>query len=621
MSFFNREGLEETARRNKSRPLVGFQEATEVAWENQWKLHSSISANQALYDEYEIFRTEINDLTGTRIPFNPFPDADGGFEPHILPNENPTNFGSIPRTVVEIPGLARQGLPTAEREAEFFRQVKALREKFPGLADRSAESIRAKIGKDRDRQREQFADTDERTQDLASVGSFVGSMSAVIADPLVFPTLALGAPWSSGVLRGALIDAGIGAASETVVQGLVQTGRQQFGEDIDVTEALTNIGFAGVGGFALSGLLRGGVKGTRALLDRYRKIPEEFKTPEREAAAKYLTRKTELEDANPFPDNARGKAVHNNELDATLARLTQTDTAVGRTLADVTPRVDRSQFGDLFPDEVPKEILEIAQRSNRALFRRTDSLSNKVARKTQQLETEQAKIFQPSQAEVRATRRLTEARRALAETTDPRKAKRLRGAIKKLEEAPAASKKLTKKEVAASKRSKNKATKLQRELDELENELASSSTQTARAVRDVEIQKIDIKESAIKTAIGAGRDPVSTALRRVATVGSRVAREFLDVPPGPSRDLANPVAPSASRLTTPDAKLDQKAADDLLEAEIRAAIEENPDARFSTVNEEGEVVTISGEKLLEDLAEDETLLREINSCIAGILTP
>lgn len=266
----------------------------------------SISVGAALSGAYDAYIDEIESTTGRRLG-----------NPINLPNK-PTDFIiSRPDPRLEKFGLGparRVARPKTrdQREAEFFQEVSGLTAKHPGLVVRSPENIRQSIARSRADLRERQAAITRRTVDpLVSITGFLATMGTAIVDPPILASMAFGAPWASGVLRGALIDAGIAAGVEIPVQTVVQLGRREFGEKPSFGEGLAAVVAAGGGGFLFSSLIRGGVRGvsgTRALLNKSRGLPA--KRAEVRAAETYLARKVELEESSPFPDTPRAREEH-----------------------------------------------------------------------------------------------------------------------------------------------------------------------------------------------------------------------------------------------------------------------------------------------------------------------
>ena len=152
-----------------------------------------------------------------------------------------------------------------------------------------------------------------------SLAGFAATAGMAIVDPPVLASMAFGAPWATGILRGALIDAAIGAGVEVPLQTVVQFGRKQFGEKPSLLQGASAVAAAGVGGFALSALLRSGVRGTQFVARETRELlrrSEGLENPDsavRDAQA-YLRRQADLGEASPFGDTPAARAEHAERL-------------------------------------------------------------------------------------------------------------------------------------------------------------------------------------------------------------------------------------------------------------------------------------------------------------------
>ncbi len=74
-----------------------------------------------------------------------------------------------------------------------------------------------------------------------------------MTDPPVFASMFFGAPWATGILRAALIEAGAAGGGELLAQIGIQTSRTAFGEEPDIEEAATAVGVAAAGAGAEGG--------------------------------------------------------------------------------------------------------------------------------------------------------------------------------------------------------------------------------------------------------------------------------------------------------------------------------------------------------------------------------
>jgi hypothetical protein len=604
MSFFGQDiidSVDEQARRNPARLQATMGEAAESAFDLQVDQRSSYSAQKAIFEKYETYRSTLHSLTGDRL-FNPYtPNFDQG----------------------------RQ-----RREDVFFKHVERLREQFEDDQEEdfpvwSPDEIRSKVAEDRRQQQAAAADVDQRSRGfLTNLAGFLGTAGAATIDPPVLLSLGFGLPFSSGIITGALVDAGIGIATETLIQTGVQLERREFGEEPDLREAALVVAAAGGGGFALSALIRGGVKGTKALVARSKGMPEQFRTSDVKAAEDYLTRQHELEASNPFPDSPAGKQLHAETLDATMARLMQTDTAIGRILAADDPiRLEVTEGTPIIRGATIAESRAAREALNPALFARAAEVQDRLAAITARTEEIDARLTgRPDEA--------TSLQRQLKETTDPRKIKRLKRKIAKAEKAAG---KPIGKQAAAEKAQRTRLAreknKLAKEVPALEREARKLGKRAEQVGRKVKLERIEQQVFNVKQVIGDTPDRTSVKSRQAADFATVVTRAIEDFATALERDVVRnapgttaqparahdtPVTPDARAAAVPEEAADIKVKDETVEAQIRALADEAPETKIEVVGEDGSVRTITTKEMLNDLADDETLLKELKSCIAGL---
>jgi len=105
--------------------------------------------------------------------------------------------------------------------------------------------------------------------DLGSIaGSALAETEALLRSPFA-PTLVMGASSRASVLGGALIDGLIVAGPVALSQADVAKWRRSIGLGYDSQQFFFNVGMAFAGGAAFSGALRGAIKGTPAVRDRF----------------------------------------------------------------------------------------------------------------------------------------------------------------------------------------------------------------------------------------------------------------------------------------------------------------------------------------------------------------
>lgn len=93
-----------------------------------------------------------------------------------------------------------------------------------------------------------------------SIGSFLGVAAGAMSDPLNLLTLPLGASWATGILKTALIEAGINMATEAAIQPAIYRYKKELESPYNVRDVLMNVAGAGVGAAVLTGGVKAGVK-------------------------------------------------------------------------------------------------------------------------------------------------------------------------------------------------------------------------------------------------------------------------------------------------------------------------------------------------------------------------
>lgn len=144
-----------------------------------------------------------------------------------------------------------------------------------------------------------------------TVGQFAGGALAAIADPPVLASMAVGAPAATGVLRAMAIEGLIGAGSEAFIQPSVQTFRAEVGLPSGFSEGLRNVAFAAGGGAVFSGAIRGGIQGFRALRGAAAEIvAAPARTRLQRDAARFVEREAALESETPFRPTRSAQEEH-----------------------------------------------------------------------------------------------------------------------------------------------------------------------------------------------------------------------------------------------------------------------------------------------------------------------
>lgn len=231
LSFYQLGGAD-TESRAQANPLP----ATPVTWEERFAaardemlyVNSSISESSATANVIQEYLDRFREATGERL-INPImamgPDA---------PLE------------ITMPEIRR-------RFAEYRAQHPESDLAFPSDEEIHQEML-ARI-----RPIEQRAgDVANRPSSLTgAIMGFAGGAAGGMADPINLSTMALGGGAARSILRGALIDAGVGAASQAAIEASTWQLHQELNPSFGLRDAAGNVLATGAGAFALSGLLRG----------------------------------------------------------------------------------------------------------------------------------------------------------------------------------------------------------------------------------------------------------------------------------------------------------------------------------------------------------------------------
>lgn len=209
-----------------------------------------------------------------------------------------------------------------EAEERFFEELREVFGDEPMEFNSPAE-LNAQIGRERQAQRERQADIAARTPGPgAALTGFAASTLATIADPPIALTSLVGASSSAGILRTALVEAGIAGVTEIPVQVDVQLGRRRFGEDPSVSEGLASVALASGGGFLFGAAFRAagiGFSNFRELLNKSEQIPNPSNKVKDAQAA--LRRYVETDEVNPLQRTAQGTDEHIRRLDEALVAV------------------------------------------------------------------------------------------------------------------------------------------------------------------------------------------------------------------------------------------------------------------------------------------------------------
>lgn len=149
----------------------------------------------------------------------------------------------------------------------------------------------------------------------STVGGFAGTMAGAMTDPINAVSVMFGAGAASGVLRTALVEAGISAGSESFIQATNYDWRKEIDPTYSVSEAVGEVAAAGVGGAVLGG----GIKGLAAAWQRAKtgSWPSHVKD-----TANVVTREAATPPSR-FEKSVSGESAHKAALTKSLDDLIQ----------------------------------------------------------------------------------------------------------------------------------------------------------------------------------------------------------------------------------------------------------------------------------------------------------
>jgi hypothetical protein len=310
-----------------------------------------------------------------------------------------------------------------------------------------------------------------------------------------------------------------------------------------------------------------------------------------------------------------------------MARLMQTDTAIGRIQAANDPIRLEVKTATVTRGEPADEFFTRVAQSNPALFGRATEVAERLTAIAARNEAIDVRLKgAPDEA--------TNLQRQLEATTDKRKIKKLQRKIAKAEkDAGKPLGKLAQAEKSQRTKIAREQKRLAKEAAELTTEAAKLAKRTGQAVKKVHAKQVKQQVFVVKQVIGKGTDRTSVKARQTAdfaTVWTKATEDFASIvardaarsvpgtPAQPARATDTPVTPDARAAAVPEDTAAIKAKDETVEAQIRALADEAPETKIEVIGEDGSVRTITTKEMLTDLADDETLLKELRSCIAGL---
>lgn len=488
---------------------------------------------------------------------------------------------------------------------EFLERIRKAREENPdalGDIPTTEEGIFERIRQEVQASEKEFRDISSRATTLGDIGGFVGTTGAATIDPPVLASLPFGAARGAGILRTALTEAGIGAATEVPVQAVVQSQRSRLGLESGVERAIENIAAAGIGGGIIGAAGRALGRGVEKIgSNRFQDAEQARQAFSRETrrqnpvlddAIRTIEREREIRARNPFPDDVPGsERVFRRVFDETLKTIREEGRA---------PRVSTN-----LPvrDEVigpARDIGNIVEDTRRTL---DDDIVNRVAelgnlsRQQQRVKNQREAVRAQVGREFARSPRPEGVADALqrAARIDPQ----VRAAIQRRREANRSGAGRGKQ--AAATRAENEA--------------------RAAAQREFPDAEPDEIENLVRNDT-----PVQDALETVRQTGRQNIERFS--PPDLAADLqgfARPEVDTGSSKAASRAAQEKREAERILQDEqtqvdrLRQFVEDDMDgnAQVRTVDEQGDVVTTTPRAILDDLDRERTLFDEIQACLGG----
>lgn len=242
-------------------PLMGFLDAFDASWTAQTRVHSLLAVEQGMR---ELEQAQIKKM------------RDAGLRPHASLDEGEERgtgpfggaqfykgrYGAAAQSVIDGGGWYTDDM-VKQRNAE----IEAAKKEHPDLGLMTYDEMFAKL-------REQSQEIERRSQfpttTMGSVGGFLGSAAASmnpVTDPLNAATAFIGGGVTPFGRMG--VQAGLGAATEALGQGLTDNENILLGRQPTVGEQLGRIALAGAGGALVQGAGEALAFGARRLAPRW----------------------------------------------------------------------------------------------------------------------------------------------------------------------------------------------------------------------------------------------------------------------------------------------------------------------------------------------------------------
>jgi hypothetical protein len=202
---------------------------------------TSTSLQRALWEEFDSYLDTVEQRTGKRVG-NPIGiDRIGAAQKALTPGQGPAAPPSL-------------GAQLGTTMQDFEKQIGELRAKTsdlpappssPELLDR----ITARLGSSR----EWYQDLSSRMTSGGGFAAWLGGVGGAMTDPVVAGTAPAGAAAFGvrGIVSGLLVEAGVGAASQALIEPGIHQTKEAIKSPYSVTQSVENILASAVGGAAL----------------------------------------------------------------------------------------------------------------------------------------------------------------------------------------------------------------------------------------------------------------------------------------------------------------------------------------------------------------------------------
>jgi hypothetical protein len=536
---------------------------------------------------------------------------------------------SPPKPVSPFGGPIRPAQPGATRRApgeaqsldqeidRFFEEVQKQTEGREVSFATSRAELEENVRKAFQQTNEEFKETMARAGTFGAGAGVVGTVGGATIDPIVLATLPFGVSAAAGITRAAAIEAGIATATEIPIQAIAQTRRADVGLPSGVGRAAKNVAAAAVGAGVLAGGVKAAGKGVSALGDAARRLKQtrEFESVNSEvnAAASITERSEQLRTQNPYADTPTSRREYQeaNQIDASDLKVS------GR----FRPRTAEAP--------VRSEELDVEVSSGASATAKERARDIEVGEELAQMARQRVR-----QGSRNAQQNLQQ-RAVLNEIDDPdqfarslSKVEALRADAIKAREFRRDAEQAATKQKAAGK--KSQATRIEKRLREairtdpdLNQALADRDdvleriargedefSQSSEALRRVTgVDSREVTPDQIATAIRQGQQ--SQQVRREQEVEQRQQ--------GHNRALS-----SAQRNQARQQREGEQTADQIMQEnqqikdQLRAVLEEieEEEATPTVLREEGDE-EIPLNEALDELDQEENILREIDGCLGG----